>query len=146
MKATLERNPVAFKPKIMKEREVGIVETSVYHTKGCHCKKSECQKKYCECFQSGARCTSLCKCDECKNVQSAPPPRVPLRALALENLVSPLVAGKRKRNAGLKFSGPRKVKRRQTPKKTFAGTRQYDENREQLRLALTARSSKRFTN
>eukprot|EP00826_Nyctotherus_ovalis_P019141 TRINITY_DN1584_c0_g4_i3.p2 TRINITY_DN1584_c0_g4~~TRINITY_DN1584_c0_g4_i3.p2 ORF type:complete len:134 (+),score=29.79 TRINITY_DN1584_c0_g4_i3:812-1213(+) len=76
MKATLERNPVAFKPKIMKEREVGIVETSVYHTKGCHCKKSECQKKYCECYQSGAKCTELCKCEDCKNMTALPTKKV----------------------------------------------------------------------
>ena len=33
----------------------------------CNCKKSNCLKKYCECFNSGVRCTSNCKCQECKN-------------------------------------------------------------------------------
>ncbi len=26
-------------------------------------------KKYCECYQSGVKCTSLCKCEGCKNCE-----------------------------------------------------------------------------
>ena len=33
----------------------------------CFCKKSNCLKKYCECFQLGMKCTSNCKCIDCKN-------------------------------------------------------------------------------
>ena len=53
----LQRNPHAFKPKIVNE----------VHQKGCHCRKSACQKKYCECFQAGVPCTSECRCTGCKN-------------------------------------------------------------------------------
>ena len=34
----------------------------------CNCKKSMCVKKYCECFSSGAFCTSSCNCMQCSNM------------------------------------------------------------------------------
>ena len=33
----------------------------------CTCTKSGCNKNYCECFKSGNKCTSLCRCIGCEN-------------------------------------------------------------------------------
>lgn len=57
------RNQEAFEPKIVKELE----KEKIHHARGCNCKKTGCLKKYCECFQSGAICTKLCRCDDCLN-------------------------------------------------------------------------------
>ena len=59
-----DRNPSAFKSKIEAQKE------TVKHIKGCNCTKSGCLKKYCECYQIGATCTDLCRCRDCKNVDS----------------------------------------------------------------------------
>jgi len=56
----IERNPDAFKPKIIYDVNK--------HFKGCNCKNSNCQKKYCECFQNGISCSDNCKCKDCKNI------------------------------------------------------------------------------
>ena len=71
IRTTKERNPNAFKPKIMYKPDANMSETNSVnipgrHAKGCNCKKSHCLKKYWECFQSGVPCTSLCKWDNCK--------------------------------------------------------------------------------
>lgn len=42
-------------------------QTSLSHRSGCKCKKSSCVKKYCECFQMGAKCSSVCRCEDCHN-------------------------------------------------------------------------------
>lgn len=39
--------------------------------RACYCKKSNCLKKYCECYNNGLKCTSSCKCEECKNTEDA---------------------------------------------------------------------------
>ena len=33
----------------------------------CTCTKSGCNKNYCECFKSGQKCSSLCRCISCEN-------------------------------------------------------------------------------
>ncbi len=35
----------------------------------CTCTKSGCNKNYCECFKSGNKCTSLCRCIGCENTE-----------------------------------------------------------------------------
>jgi Tesmin/TSO1-like CXC domain, cysteine-rich domain len=57
----LEKNPEAFRPKITNS------DNKARHNKGCNCKRSGCMKRYCECFQSGIKCTDICKCSGCNN-------------------------------------------------------------------------------
>ena len=35
----------------------------------CTCTKSGCNKNYCECYKSGNKCTSLCRCIGCENTE-----------------------------------------------------------------------------
>ena len=86
----LERNPHAFRPKIVTglggmvdgqadylnhsvNIDVGVKDqgsSSSSRTRGCNCKKSSCLKKYCECFQASVYCSVIvCKCRDCKNIE-----------------------------------------------------------------------------
>ncbi|MFH4979975.1 hypothetical protein AB6A40_006684 [Gnathostoma spinigerum] len=69
IKASLERNPHAFKPKIGVAAR-GLVDVERLHQKGCHCKKSNCLKNYCECYEAKVACTDRCKCTSCRNTES----------------------------------------------------------------------------
>uniref|UniRef100_H2ZGJ2 CRC domain-containing protein n=1 Tax=Ciona savignyi TaxID=51511 RepID=H2ZGJ2_CIOSA len=63
IKSCLERNPLAFRPKIGRGRDANRS-----HQKGCNCKRSGCLKNYCECYEARIPCTSKCKCIGCKNL------------------------------------------------------------------------------
>ena len=64
IKSCLERNPLAFKPKIGRGGDDNRT-----HQKGCNCKRSGCLKNYCECYEARIPCTSRCKCIGCKNIE-----------------------------------------------------------------------------
>ncbi|CAH8609182.1 unnamed protein product [Heterobilharzia americana] len=61
IKRTLERNPLAFHPKI------GDGERR--HPSGCNCKRSGCLKNYCECYEAKISCSDLCRCQGCLNTE-----------------------------------------------------------------------------
>ncbi|XRB07719.1 CRC domain-containing protein [Pycnococcus provasolii] len=69
----LARTPGAFAPKVVVTGKAGNDGSSdgdgdeLAHKRGCRCRRSHCLKKYCECFQSGVKCSKLCKCVECLN-------------------------------------------------------------------------------
>lgn len=70
IKACLERNPNAFRPKIGKAKDMGDVSIRK-HTKGCNCKRSGCLKNYCECYEAKIACSSNCKCVGCRNIEES---------------------------------------------------------------------------
>ncbi|CAG9812753.1 unnamed protein product [Phaedon cochleariae] len=70
IKACLERNPHAFRPKIGKAKESG--DSAIRkHTKGCNCKRSGCLKNYCECYEAKIACSNNCKCISCRNIEDS---------------------------------------------------------------------------
>ncbi|XP_071508924.1 protein lin-54 homolog [Diadema antillarum] len=69
VKACLDRNPLAFHPKIGKGQNG---ESNRRHNKGCNCKRSGCLKNYCECYEAKILCSSICKCVGCKNFEESP--------------------------------------------------------------------------
>eukprot|EP01139_Manchomonas_bermudensis_P019460 Amastigsp_a676824_32.p1 type:complete len:268 gc:universal Amastigsp_a676824_32:77-880(+) len=68
VQATLARNPVSFRPKVIAARAAsGDALSTVKHKRGCKCLRSRCLKKYCECFSAGVACTADCVCVDCYN-------------------------------------------------------------------------------
>lgn len=53
----------AFKPKFVYDQN----NDKLKHIIGCSCKNSSCLKNYCECFQNNLKCTSSCRCMDCRN-------------------------------------------------------------------------------
>lgn len=78
IRACLERNPYAFRPKIGKSK-TGGPDIIRRHNKGCNCKRSGCLKNYCECYEAKIACTSTCKCVGCRNVEETMERRRELR-------------------------------------------------------------------
>ncbi|XP_056633113.1 protein lin-54 homolog [Diorhabda sublineata] len=71
IKACLERNPNAFRPKIGKAKDVAGDISIRKHTKGCNCKRSGCLKNYCECYEAKIACSNNCKCIGCRNIEDS---------------------------------------------------------------------------
>ncbi|KAG5894475.1 hypothetical protein JTB14_032503 [Gonioctena quinquepunctata] len=71
IKACLERNPHAFRPKIGKAKDVSGDQAVRKHTKGCNCKRSGCLKNYCECYEAKIACSNNCKCIGCRNIEDS---------------------------------------------------------------------------
>jgi len=61
------KNKLLRKNKLFKEITENPEEEIKLEQWGCTCKNSKCEKKYCECLKRGVKCSSLCKCEECKN-------------------------------------------------------------------------------
>ncbi|XP_060522430.1 protein lin-54 homolog isoform X2 [Cylas formicarius] len=70
IKACLERNPNAFRPKIGKAKDT-TGDVLRKHTKGCNCKRSGCLKNYCECYEAKIACSNNCKCIGCRNIEDS---------------------------------------------------------------------------
>ncbi|KAJ8910803.1 hypothetical protein NQ315_014511 [Exocentrus adspersus] len=71
IKACLERNPNAFRPKIGKAKDISGDMSIRKHTKGCNCKRSGCLKNYCECYEAKIACSNNCKCIGCRNIEDS---------------------------------------------------------------------------
>lgn len=63
-----DKNPTAFKSKVIEEEKSEEKAKQQQHITGCNCTRSNCLKKYCECYKAGIKCTENCRCRECKNL------------------------------------------------------------------------------
>ena len=54
------KNPVSMKLNLQKKSK----------TNGCNCSKSNCLKKYCECYKAGLKCSKICRCKICENMEN----------------------------------------------------------------------------
>lgn len=64
IKELLQQNPLAFENKY---KEINKNKIKI-HLRGCACKNSKCIKNYCECFLVNVKCTDLCRCLNCCNL------------------------------------------------------------------------------
>ena len=147
MRTTLERNPVAFDPKIACD-DNSEVNDMLKHSRGCHCKKSGCQKKYCECYQSGVKCTELCKCESCLNKSEDEPNTItPNKIEIVEEKVTPIVGGKRRKpdKSGEKVIGIKRTaeRLRRISTKEFILGKEDNSKKDRLRSGFSTRSTKR---
>lgn len=95
IKACLERNPNAFRPKIGKAKDTSGDLSIRKHTKGCNCKRSGCLKNYCECYEAKIACSNNCKCFGCRNIEDSLE-RKNLQSVSFDNSLnkSQIVGGK----------------------------------------------------
>ncbi|CAH1963002.1 unnamed protein product [Acanthoscelides obtectus] len=95
IKACLERNPHAFKPKIGKAKDVAGDTAIRKHTKGCNCKRSGCLKNYCECYEAKIACSNNCKCIGCRNIEDSMEKKTLRHLVEMEKVAAAIMSANR---------------------------------------------------
>nr|CAH7756963.1 unnamed protein product [Callosobruchus chinensis] len=95
IKACLERNPHAFKPKIGKAKDIAGDTAIRKHTKGCNCKRSGCLKNYCECYEAKIACSNNCKCVGCRNIEDTMEKKTLRHLVEMEKVAAALMSASR---------------------------------------------------
>nr|CAI5858746.1 unnamed protein product [Callosobruchus analis] len=95
IKACLERNPHAFKPKIGKAKDVAGDTAIRKHTKGCNCKRSGCLKNYCECYEAKIACSNNCKCVGCRNIEDTMEKKTLRHLVEMEKVAAAIMSASR---------------------------------------------------